>query len=97
MDKNRDNKCKVGYESRTSTTGSRVNKPKKKDVGQVTTVPGRGLTVWDEGRRSPTKGRKYPMIERNSTNGRVERGPSMWVHGGPSDPELEHVTIALCK
>ena len=45
MDKNRDDKRKVGYESRASTTGSRINRPER--------VKGRETTV--EGQRSGTR------------------------------------------
>ena len=45
MDINRDDKRKVGNESRASTTGSRVNRPER--------VEGRGTTV--EGQRSGTR------------------------------------------
>ena len=55
MDINRDDKRKVGYESRASTMGSRVNKLERVE-GRGTMVPGRGMTV-------PNEGTKYPTIE----------------------------------
>ena len=81
MDKNRDDKRKVGYESRASTTGSRVNIEKGVE-GRGTTVrdkgrlsrtrndsPGQGTTFRDEGRESGTR-----------DNG-LRRGTMVWDKG----------------